>query len=273
MKKILIIIAILFNYYSVLACDCEQPKTILEFYDSEYVFEGKVINKTYSDDSLMYNITVKVLKHYKENSHYPNIFNFEFKSEFNSTVTSCDSHISNNDELLIYAKKLNNKLYFNLKCSNSKKLNSKELTTSELNILENGNDFKLSNYIYQNESYFNYVRPITDIDLILNKSVDKSYKNSFIILKLLINDKGNLERIAKADNLHLIEDSIYKIPKTYKIDASIINTEFEKDAISFAEQINEWEIKRHYKTNIAVSYIKNIILTFNNDSKKWEYEL
>ena len=64
MKKTIILMIFIFSFFKTNACNCETPKSIIEFESSEFVFEGKVISKIYAKDSLTYSITFKVSKYY-----------------------------------------------------------------------------------------------------------------------------------------------------------------------------------------------------------------
>ena len=91
MKTFLFYIAILFSL-EIFACDCDIINPTLDFYESNYVFKGVVDSKIYSQDSLTYIISFKVLKHYKQNDENPEQISFTLKSEsqYTGQWTSCD---------------------------------------------------------------------------------------------------------------------------------------------------------------------------------------
>ena len=55
MKLYLSFFAVLISS-KIFSCDCDVSHPVLEFYESEYVFEGIVSSKIYSKDSLMFTI-------------------------------------------------------------------------------------------------------------------------------------------------------------------------------------------------------------------------
>ncbi|WP_407557720.1 hypothetical protein [Winogradskyella sp. 4-2091] len=166
-KRILTILTILISAITF-ACGCGIPKPILEFESAEYVFEGKVISKIYANDSLTYTVTFKISKHYKKGDN-PATIEFTFKSEgkYTGEWTSCDWSVNKEEFWLVYADLWKEKLTFGYFCSNSKPLDRKTISEKEQNVLNNGNSFKLENYIYQSETEFNFTKPISNIDSIL----------------------------------------------------------------------------------------------------------
>ena len=63
-KRILTILTILISALTF-ACTCDEINPIIEYYSSEYVFEGKIISKVYAKDSLTYRVSFDISKHYK----------------------------------------------------------------------------------------------------------------------------------------------------------------------------------------------------------------
>ena len=90
------------------ACTCDIPKPILEFQESEYVFEGKIISKIYSPDSLNYTVEFEILKHYKKGDN-PKFLQFTFKSEgkYTGTYTSCDWNTMKNGWFMLFIGMIN----------------------------------------------------------------------------------------------------------------------------------------------------------------------
>lgn len=214
-----------------------------------------------------------MLEHFKNRATQPKELKFTFKSEYDKIVTSCDFHINNSDRLLVYAKRNKESLNFDLVCSNSKRLSNKKINSNELVILENGNNLKLNDFIYQYETGFNNPKPVSNIDSIFETSLVKNYDSSFTILKLLIDESGNLKSVATYRNFYLVNDPVFNLPVKFILDDSIKISELESDAISLVRQIKKWEIKRHNKSGESVSYIKNLIIMYDKDEKVWKYEL
>ena len=272
-KRILTILTFLISAITF-ACSCDIPKPILEFESAEYVFEGKVISKVYAIDSLTYTVTFEISKHYKE-SDKPKIMEFTFKSEgkYTGEWTSCDWSVNQDENWLVYANYWNEKLTFGYNCSNSKPLCRRTISKSEQKILDNGNSFKLENYIYQFEHDFNYTKPISNIDSILKTGKIKDYERPFTWLKLFVDKNGNLNSVTTHIGYQLKTDSIFNLPTEFKIKLRKPLTEFEKDAIELVKKIPKWEIKKHKKTNVPVPYIRHLAIEFNKEKKEWKYEL
>jgi hypothetical protein len=272
MQKYLTPLILFFLIGKTFACSCDIPKPILEFESAEYVFEGKVISKIYANDSLTYTVTFEISKHYK-NSGKPKIIEFTFKSEekYTGEWTSCDWNVNKDENWLVYANYWNEKLTFRYYCSNSKPLDRRTISKNEQKVLDNGNTFKLENYIYQSEPDFNYTKPISDIDSILKTGKIKDYERPFTWLKLFIDRNGNLNSVSTQIGYQLKMDTIYNLPTEFKIKLIKSLSEFEKDAIELVKKIQKWEIKRHNKTNVPVPYIQHLAIEF--DKKKWKYEL
>ena len=102
-KLILTIFASLISVLSF-ACDCIDINPILEFYSSEYVFEGKIISKVYAKDSLTYKVTFDIYKHYK-NGDSPKILDFDVTTEgkYTGQWNSCEWSAEKNENWLVYA--------------------------------------------------------------------------------------------------------------------------------------------------------------------------
>lgn len=259
----------------VIACDCDILNPTLEFYESSYVFKGVVNSKVYSQDSLTYTIKFDILKHYKLNDKNPEYLSFKLKSEsqYTGEWTSCDWSVYKNQKWLIYAKKNElDEITFSGMCSNSKRINRLPITKKQEEALNKANDFKLDDYVYFDESNFNYTGPITNIDSIIQKGEIKNYVKTFAWLKIHINKKGDIIDIISPKNLKQVRD------KSFNLTKEIINTReksltlFEKDAIDLLFKVEKWEVKKHKNTNKPVSYIKHISIEFDTSSNKWKYE-
>lgn len=272
-KRILTILTILISALTF-ACDCDDINPILEFYSSEYVFEGKIISKVYANDSLTYKVTFDISKHYKKGD-LPKTLEFDVTAEgkYTGQWTSCDWRANKNQTWLVYAYKYKGNLTFSGMCSNSKVIDYRPISLREQKMLDNGNSFELENYIYQFEHNFNYTKPISNIDSILKTGKIKDYERPFTWLKLYIDKNGNLNSVTTHIGYQIKTDSIFNLPTEFKIKLRKPLTEFEKDAIELVKRIPKWEIKKHKKTNIAVPYIRHLTIEFDKEKKEWKYEL
>ena len=162
----------MFSFFKMNACSCDIPKPILEFQSAEYVFEGKVISKTYASDSLNYTVKFEIFKHYKKSDN-PKFLEFTLKSEYEYTGiwTSCDWSVDNNEKWLVYAYYWKDKLTFGYNCSNSKRLTSRSTSKNEQQVLNNANEFEIDKYIFTElDGNFTNAKPKIDLDSILKKT-------------------------------------------------------------------------------------------------------
>ncbi|WP_282043873.1 hypothetical protein [Winogradskyella flava] len=274
MKALLYIF--IFTSLEIFACDCDILNPTMEFYESEYVFKGIAKEKVYSQDSLTYRVTFKILNHYKQNGSEPKSLSFTLRAEsqFTGEWTLCDWSIYKNQTWLVYAhKNSSDGLVFSGICSNSRVLDRVPLSQREAEVLKEANNFELNKYIYKNELSFNHTSPKIDLDDFTAKTDTlKDYKKSFIRLILYIDSQGNLLDIIPRYNLKQEIDKINGLTK------KIINIKknalspLEKDAIALLSKNKKWGIKKHKKTNIAVNYLKDISITYDAKSNKWNYE-
>lgn len=272
-KRILTILTILISAMTF-ACDCNEINPIIEYYSSEYVFEGKIISKVYAKDSLTYKVTFDISKHYK-NGDFPETLEFDVtaEGEYTGQWTSCDWSAKKNQNWLVYAYKYKGNLTFSGMCSNSKVTDNRPIGLREQKMLDNGNSFKIENYIFEYESGFNYCENITDINSILEKGKIKEYKTQTTLLNVSIDSNGNLKSVTRQRELIRKKDSIFNLTLEI-IDANIKPiTEFEKDAIELIGQVKKWEIKKHEQTGINVPYIRHIWIYYDLKTNKWSYEL
>ncbi|MFZ3576287.1 hypothetical protein [Tenacibaculum finnmarkense] len=277
-KQILTILTILISTF-VFACDCSETNPIMEFYSSEYVFEGKIISKVYAKDSLTYKITFDISRHYK-NGDLPKKLEFEVfsKGRFNSEGkyigigSNCDSHPEKGEVWLVYTSRYKGKFHFPSICSNSKNIDFRQIRMNEQKILDNGNSFKIEDYIFKYEHGFNYTKPISNIDSILKTGKIKDYKKPFTWLELYIDKNGKLNSVTTHNGYQIKTDSIFNLPTEFKIKLRKPLSEFEKDAIELVKKIQKWEIKKHRKTNISVPYIRHLTIEFDKEKKEWKYE-
>ncbi len=274
MKKLILTLFASFISALSFACDCNYINPALEFYSSKYVFEGKIISKVYAKDSLTYKVTFDIYKHYK-NGNYPKTLDFELTSEgkYTGLWNSCDWSADKNENWLVYAYMYEGELTFSGMCSNSKNIDELPISIIDQRLLDNGNSFKIEDYIFENEFGFNYCVNITDIKSILDKGKIKDYKNSTTILNLSIDSNGNLKSVEKQSALirknHPVFDLITDIEYSNKEPVS----EFEKDAIELIRQVEKWEIKKHKKTGVPVPYIRHIWVYYDEKTTKWSYDL
>ena len=272
-KRILTILSILISALTF-ACDCDDINPILEFYSSEYVFEGKIISKVYANDSLTYKVTFKISKHYKKGDSPKTLeFDVTAEKEYTGQWTSCDWRANKNQTWLVYAYKYKGNLTFSGMCSNSKVIDYRPISLREQKMLDNGNSFKIQNYIFEYESGFNYCINVTDINSILEKGKIKEYKNQTTLLNVSIDSNGNLKSVSRQRELIRKKDTIFNITTKIEDASKKPITEFEKDAIELIGKVKRWEIKKHEKTGINVPYLRHIWVYYDLKTNKWSYEL
>lgn len=254
------------------ACSCDVPNSIIEFQSAEYVFEGKVISKIYSSDSLNYTVKFKILKHYKSGNE-PRFLEFNFKSEekYTGEWSSCDWSIDNNEKWLVYAKYWNDNLTFGYYCSNSKPLNSRNISQSEQLKLNNANEFLIDKYILTDlDGSFTKSKPQKDLDLILKKYYNKDYGQNYnknrADIVVDIDTDGNLMAANVRSFEHtnpennIILDTIFQLNRPPNIETKKSKTEFEKDVLNIVKTLKKWEIICIDGTEIPVN--KRIFLQF-----------
>ncbi|SEA71524.1 hypothetical protein [Bizionia paragorgiae] len=274
MKKIITTLILILFFTKTFACSCEVPKPALEFYSAEYVFEGRAVSKVYASDSLTYTISFDILKHYK-NGDNPKTLDFTLKSEgeYTGQITSCDWNVEIGENWLVYARFRKDKLTFGYYCSNSRPIDKRTFSEKEQKVLDNGNSFKLDNYIYFVENNFNYPQPITNVDSILKLGKIKKYEKPHSFLRLLIDENGNLIYVTTNRGYKLEIDSNFNLPTKFEVSISKPLTEFQKDAIELVSKITKWEIKRHNESNIPVTSMRGFNISFDNETHKWQYKL
>jgi len=273
MKNIFILIFLILSF-KIFACDCDDINPIMEFYSSKYVFEGEAISKIYSKDSLTYDITFNVLKHYKKGNDMPKNFKFnlEAESEYTEIWTSCDWKVEKGERWLIYAYENKGKIIFTGVCSNSRSLDYRPINSNEQKILDNGNKFILKNYIYKYEKGFKNIKLNSNLDSIIRIGKIKNYSKPYTWLELLIDEKGKLCSIGTFNGSYCKHDTIFNLSTEFIIRLKKPLTEFEKDAIELVKKVSKWEIKKHKLTNISVKHIRHLIIEFDSNKKIWKYE-
>jgi len=243
--KVVFIIIFVFSYsFNVLACSCDIPKPAIEFYTSDYVFEGEVISKIYAKDSLTYTVKFKVSKHYKFGDE-PEFISYTFpaEGEFTGHFTSCDWSVDFGERWLVYSDLYNGKQSFSFYCSNSKPINEHYgIRKSEQIVLDNGNKLELENYRFINHE----AKPVTDVDSILSvyNSKDLNLESkTFAPFWIDVDKEGNLTSVnlSPRENREMeVVDSIYGL-NIRKNQYSKPRNEFESVALEIAKKVKKWD--------------------------------
>ncbi|KAF2328799.1 hypothetical protein [Flavobacterium ginsenosidimutans] len=282
MKNLIITIFIFFfGYLNCSACDCDTPKTILEFYSSKYVFKGIIKKKTFSKDSATYTVKFKVLESYKKGKIPKEIsFTSNYKKG-NARGSSCYSEEYQYQEWLIFAYEREGKLHFSNICSNSQFIGGIGIDAYTQKILDKGNDFKLEDYIYGDSylerSEFNYTKPVTDLDSIFKTGKIKDYEKTYVVLALYINEKGKLISVFTSVDMNFSEpdfvyDPIFNLLKSFSVKNKRPLNEFEIEAIALYKKV-DWEVKRHIETKVPVKYIRYVRAEFDKETKTWKHDI
>jgi len=277
----IIVIFLLLSTLKTFACSCDTPKPILEFYSSKYVFRGKIISKKFSKDSTTYTIKFKVFESYKKGNIPKEISFTHHYQKKNGPWNSCYTEEYLNQEWLVFVNEKGGKLYFSQICSNSRLLDSQGIDAYTQKLLNNANDFKLEDYIYNDydseRSEFNYTKPITNLDSIFKNGKIKDYEKTYTVLALYIDERGKL--ISSHTGLDMnhsepnfVYDPIFGLLKSITVQSKRPLYEFEIDAMALFGKV-DWEIKRHRKTKIPVKYIRYVHAEFDKDAKTWKYEI
>jgi hypothetical protein len=250
----------------------------MEFYTSEHVFEGKVISKTYAQDSLQFTVRLEVVKHFKDGAN-PKYMDFTFRSEgkYTGITTSCDWFINKDENWLIFTHYINNKLSFNSMCSNSQFLKdgiSKQMRA----VLANANSFSIQDYIFNRfEGKF-----ISDHHVKLDSLVKKLRKKlpeepETIQLVMIINEQGRLEKVNAyfMPPYHIYKDmeydSIYRLIKDYHPHKRDSIKEIELHLMESISLIKNWNILIYEETNEPIKYYLNPGIKYDSDINEWKY--
>ena len=94
-----------------------------------------------------------------------------------------------------------------------------------------------------------------------------------IIYKFEYDKNGNLIYVTTNRGYKTEIDSNFNLPSEFEVSITKPLTEFQKDAIELVSKISKLEIKRHKETNIAVNSMRGFSIAFDNETKKWKYEL
>ncbi|AOC95786.1 hypothetical protein BB050_02691 [Flavobacterium anhuiense] len=279
-KQILTILILLFLSVKAIACSCDTPKPVLEFYSSKYVFKGVITKKTFSKDSATYNIKFKVLESYK-NGKIPKEISFTSYYQKKGSWDSCYREAYLNQEWLVFVKEKGGKLYFSQICTNSQLLNNKGIDANMQKLLNNANNFKLQDYIYNDyddeRTEFNYPKPITNLDSIFKTGKIKDYEKTYMVLALYIDEKGKLISSFSGLDMHYSEPyfvyhPVFKLLKKIDVRSKRPLNDFEIEAMDLYSKV-DWEVKRHKDTKIPVKYIRYVRAEFDKETKKWKHDI
>ncbi|KAF2329939.1 hypothetical protein [Flavobacterium nitrogenifigens] len=281
-KQIITLLIFLFVSVKAVACSCDTPKPILEFYSSKYVFEGLVTFKKIAKDSATYSIKVKVLKNYKK-GNIPKELHFTLYYEKESSGgSSCHMEVHKNQKLLVFASEYKGKLGFSIMCSNSQVIQESGINPLLQKVLDHGNEFKLDNYIYDLDNTvngeFNSAKPITNLDSIFKNAKAIKSDKPLGLFALYINKKGELVSVFNFFDWYkssedFIIDPAFGLMKEFKVKSRRPLTEFEIYTIELLKNLKIWELKKYKNSQIAVDYMAYISVDFDEKTLKWTYEL
>jgi len=280
-KQILTLLILLFVYVKAIACSCDIPKPILEFYASKHVFKGIITNKTISKDSATYTVKFKVLANYKKDK-IPKEISFTFDYQKKGMWDSCYKEAYLNQEWLVFAHGKGRKLYFGIICSNSQVIRERGIDPRLQKVLDHGNEFKLDNYIYDLDytvnNEFNSTKPITNLDTIFKDAKAIKSDKPFGLFALYINKKGELVSVFNFFDWHKSSEDFkidpnFGLMTEFNVKSKRPITEFEIYATELLKKVKSWELKRSKVTQIAVDYMAYISVDFDEKTSKWTYEL
>jgi len=269
--------AILFFFISFksFSCICDDVNPIIEFKQSEYVFEGIIISKIYAEDNQTYKVLFEVIKHYKDNDFSTQMeFIIPSEGKYTGVFSSCDWSADLGQKWLVYVKKTNGILKFDAECSNTKMTSNRGIQASEMQKLIFGNSFKFDDFIFDDyEHFFNRCKNVSDILPILKKTKKKDYINTYTILIVSINKKGKLKKVFFSKNLWKKKDSIFDVITDLIDTKKYEMSDFDKDAIKLFKKVKKWEIKKFFKTNEPVNYVRYIRVEYDKENNEWKCSL
>ena len=277
MKKIVLILFILFSGIEVLACSCETPKKALEFYSSDYVFEALAIEKSIKLDSSNYDVRFRIIEQYKGLKKLKYItFNFSYQKE--GERDSCYWEIDENEKWLIYSRRRNGELTFSSMCSNSRTL-KKPLDKEYQFFLKNGNNFDPLKYTFSSlDDSFKLSKPKKDIDSIISDLIkNKKYATKRVDVIIDIDENGNLiaanlwpkkfsERLGEK-----IIDTIYGLNKTPNIKYRDPENQAEKDLLNIIRNLKKWDKVYIPNTETSVNIRQYLQFYIKQDTIKLYY--
>jgi len=238
----------------IFACSCETPRPAVEFYQSEYVFEGKVIEKVYDSDSLTYTVIFEISKHYKHGEN-PEFLKFKLSSEGEITgqFTSCDWNVEKGEKWLVYARKFRDKLTFSYYCSNSKIINERYIQFEEQKVLNNGNEINLYKYRHT----FNNAKTLINIDSILENYRKERFKpSSFAPIIIDVNKEGELTNanlFPRKNYEKEVVDTIFGL-NLIKNKHEPPKSEFQNLALEIARKLDKWQQYYYLDLKYPVRY-------------------
>ena len=268
MKQLMLILSILNFAYHGFACDCDVPKPALEFFESDYVFEGKAVSKIYSADSLTYTVKFEVFKHYKSGDN-PDFLNYELPAEggFIGSFTSCNWNVELGEYWLVYSKEIGGEQKFSFYCSNSKPVNGNhKISNAEQKVLNNGNALDISKYRY----HYYQAKPITNLDSILSNYNSKNLNlkpKSFAPFWIDVDRDGNLTQANLSPRKTLefeIIDTIYglNLPKNQYSEP---RNAFESVTLEIVNKLKKWKPYVLYGKRVKYRTFLNFELDENSE--------
>jgi len=272
MKKIIFLIIFLISFLRVSACDCDSPQLTLEFLESEYVFLGKVIEKTNSVDGNNFKIVFSILEHFKKGES-PKFLEFNFRTH--KELTSCDWQINLNEKWVVFAKEINGEQTFSGICSNSYRVLNNKYPISIKNISNHWNNFNIDKFIFNSlDGDFEQSFPNVNLDSLINKYSKKKYGGEYgeNIANIIVDINRNGEVIQTVLNqvnkkVKTIKyDSIYHLELYYPLKKFKPETEFQNDMINEVKKIKRWNPVLIKNTDISVPYRKHIQFQKINDT-------
>ncbi|MBF8962583.1 hypothetical protein I0P70_04935 [Pontibacter sp. FD36] len=147
----LLLIFIFLAPFTTFACDADPPPVALEFLKAKYVFWGQATSKVYAKDSLTYNVSFTIAKHFKQETSLPVTLSYTFNSggEITGRYSSCDYGVALGQNWLIYTYEHDGVLTFGHHGSNSKPVKSLEaIPEQELEILQSGHAIDYRNILF-----------------------------------------------------------------------------------------------------------------------------
>jgi hypothetical protein len=236
------------------ACECSERPLILDLYSADIVFIGTAIEKTYSDDSSEYTIIFKASKFYKNNKPEQDLLRFTKISEgkYSNQYSSCDYHLNAGNEWLIIANYRGDEISFGY-CSESRVIDRKPLTQETTELLENIQNFDISEHRFSSGDGFTSTKPMMNLDSLANSVGTREFEKQTQLIVFDFDRQGNLttanfyprrERTMTEPNFGLswFENIEYAKPKN----------EFEELAIELARKITKWTPIKHHSTSEPV---------------------
>lgn len=275
MRYFIAIIGTLFHLYST-ACECDDRPLILELYTADIVFTGTAITKTFDSDSSSYIVTFEVREIYK------NILTDEILFQINKTikkVTSiddetvnieyipCQRHIKLGSEWLIIAEYSDDKISFGY-CSGSRSLDSRPLTDETNEILNNLNDFDISEHRFSSGGSFLSTKPIMNLDSLVNSVGMKEFEKQIQLVVFDFDKRGNLTSVNfYPRRKRTMTDPSFGLSWFENIEYAEPKNEFEELALELASKITKWTPIKHSSTGELVLGRATAFFSINEQGK------